>query len=296
MCVIAICTTVRPSEEQVQLMWTANAFGGGAAWRTKREGVPHVAFKKGLILEEMQEFAKELPLPYILHFRIPSVGKDCDALTHPFVVQDDSPLVMEGETSGGVLFHNGTWNGWRTELKFACLTKGFSLPTGEYSDSRAMAILAAHMGPGILELIDEKVVLFGPEDILTFHDVGWTTSEGITYSNMGWKRSTSFSSSATAGGSSRDTYFLGSGSGSASGGLGSSGGKPQGTGDSYYTTPPASMAGGSHDVKGGGPAEVNPFGDVAPTRKVLRRLRQQQGKAAIKRLHVSAGAIFPAEK
>lgn len=69
----------------------------------------------------------------------------------------------------------------------AILKGHLKVPAGKWSDSRAMAFLAHHFGPGYLEFLgmDEKVVLFGPTDdeteILSNRD--WTVVEGVLCSN-----------------------------------------------------------------------------------------------------------------
>jgi hypothetical protein len=191
MCVIACCSIERPTKSQIESMWDSNHYGGGVAWReVQSDGSTLVRWEKGFDeVEPMIKLAEELPLPYVLHFRIPTYGGTIRQLTHPFVIEEDSRLDLVGTTPEGVLFHNGSWNSWRSELKIAAIQGKWHLPRGHYSDSRAMAIMAAHMGPGILELIEEKICVLTPTRLDCFGH-GWTVHEKILYSNLGWNSRT----------------------------------------------------------------------------------------------------------
>ena len=236
MCVIAVCEEERVSPIQVEQMYNANNAGAGVAWRESGK----VLWKKGLNLEEIQEIIADLPLPFVAHFRIPSCGGSSKMLTHPFPISKDAELVLEGSTTGRVLFHNGHWRDWKEMALKAGLAGKGKIPAGIWSDSRVMAWMANGMGLGVLTFIDEKVIAFGPYDLEAYGS-GWSTIEGgkIWVSNTSWER---------------PLY---------------TGGIRKG-GHTSYTTPPASMlppSGGNEDsendtkmlangqkVSGGGPA------------------------------------------
>ena len=196
MCVISVCETHRPSPEMVKAMWASNPRGGGVAWRDtiKVKGgggatKTIVRWKKGMDdVDEMVELAAKLPLPFVQHFRIPSVGGPTLDLTHPFPVMKDVPLLHEGMIDGQVLFHNGTWSRWDSESIKAGLSAKVKLPRGPFSDSRMMAWMTFLVGPGFLDMLDEKVILFGPEDVEIFgHKNGWAFINNIWCSNGGFK-------------------------------------------------------------------------------------------------------------
>ena len=237
MCVIAIVgeKSAGLTEKQAEQMWEANSHGAGVAWREKEEktGKILVRWEKGLELEQLQKLITEIPKPYIAHFRIPSAGGDVDALTHPFTIDKVASTELSGKTPGRVLFHNGHWGQWKAELMTAARGKG-DLPLGKWSDSRAMAYMAYVYGLGVLELIDEKVVAFGPKDIEVFNASSWSKVEDLWVSNRGWENV-------------RTTYNAGFTRGNRGKG-----------GSDYHTTPPASMAGGKK-ANGGGAAESGPF-------------------------------------
>lgn len=188
MCVIAFADvdSPRPSESMVGRMYLANEYGAGIAWREEKDGKKVVRWKKGLSMEDAQKLVQEVPKPFVIHFRIPSCGGPHKSLNHPFPVDHDAGLYFDGETEGSVLFHNGTWGDWRKFSLDTASRQPEKFPIGRWSDSRAMAWCASIYGLGILELINEKVIVFGPEKIDIFGD-GWDEEEGVFVSNKGWK-------------------------------------------------------------------------------------------------------------
>lgn len=177
-------------------MFEANPAGAGVAWREgvkKGDKVTNVVkWEKGLALQEIRELCKSLPLPYVAHFRIPTVGGPKKALCHPFPIEKNVSLELKGTTHGYVLFHNGHWGRWKEFSLDSSAKNGFQVPTGKWSDSRAMAWAAAYHGLGILEFIDEKAIAFGPNDIEVFgggiHGNAWTViGGGIYVSNTSWQ-------------------------------------------------------------------------------------------------------------
>lgn len=231
MCVIAIISKTRPKPEAVEKMYNQNSHGGGVAWREK--GL--VKWKKGLNLEQMQDLIKNLPTPFIAHFRIASAGAQIKELCHPFPVSIKAQLDLEGETKGYVLFHNGHWSQWKDFTKETALKMGRALPIGPWSDTRALAWHAHNYGLGILEMIDEKVVAFGPTDleVLRGRD-GWDEVDGVWCSNKYWNASYS----GGFGGKHRGATHEGIA------GFFSRGARDQSDDDSYYKKAPASLAGG----------------------------------------------------
>lgn len=178
MCVILVCDTTRPSPDMVMKAWKQNDHGGGIAWR--QGGYVH--WEKNLTEAQMQKACAEMPFPFVAHFRIASQGGRGKSLCHPFEVGKAANSALSGKTKGTVLFHNGTWTGWRTSMLDACIRANVKVPTGEWSDTRAMALMASIYGDGILEFINEKVVLFGPKEYQYFGD-GWEEVDDIVASN-----------------------------------------------------------------------------------------------------------------
>ena len=184
MCVIFIVDGARPTDEMVEKAFNANDAGAGVAWR---EG-GKVHWEKGIqTIPEMQHFCTNLPTPYIAHFRIPTEGGRRPSLCHPFPIEKDAPLDLKGSTDGYVLFHNGHWSKWRDESHRTVKDFQAKFPSGKWSDTRAMAMEAAYYGIGVLEMINEKAVAFGPKDMEIIAGGGWHQSEGIWCSNIFWK-------------------------------------------------------------------------------------------------------------
>lgn len=184
MCVVLVAEDKRPSAEMVEKAYEANSQGCGYAYRGD-DGLVH--WRKGLAIkvEEMKELAGSLPTPYVMHFRIASVGGVRPGLCHPFPIAKNAPLDLTGKTKGFVLFHNGHWTGWEKECKeiaAASKLRGGGTPTGRWSDSRAMAWYAAHYDIGALDWLNEKIVAFGTDQIEIFGS-GWSFEEGVLVSN-----------------------------------------------------------------------------------------------------------------
>ena len=168
-------------------MFDANPAGAGIAWR--EEG--WVRWEKGLDLKQIQELVLRVPMPFIAHFRIPSCGGKSLDLCHPFPIHKEVSLALSGKTKDWVLFHNGHWGAWKTTALEAAIKKGqFKLPIGKWTDSRAMAWLANVYGQGILDLIDEKVAVLGPEpnQMEVWQGTGgWHKVDDVYVSNKGWE-------------------------------------------------------------------------------------------------------------
>lgn len=190
MCVILAADSRRPSTKALELALAANPHGAGIAWLD--EG--RVRFYKGASpadVEHVMELAATVPLPYIVHFRIATVGEVCDELCHPFPMGGGSFTRTAGISKRGVLFHNGTWTTWRKSLLDAAAATGTRIGDGPMSDARAMAHLAVMLGPAILGAIEgnQRIALLTPKGIRTFGE--WTTiKDGLRASNMRWARET----------------------------------------------------------------------------------------------------------
>lgn len=184
MCVIASAEENRLTDDQVESMFDANDAGAGIAWR--EDGV--VKWEKGLELKDIQKKCAEVPLPYVAHFRIPTCGGRIPYLCHPFPIDKSASLSLKGTTKGYVLFHNGHWGTWRGTSMSLAIANKLQLPGGRWSDSRAMAWVASHLGLGALEMMDEVCVAFGP-DQAEYYGTRWSEIDkaGIWVSNRSWE-------------------------------------------------------------------------------------------------------------
>lgn len=178
MCVILIAQTKRLTDAMIDDAVEANPHGNGFAWIENGA----VRFEKGLSVEEAQDLAATVPLPYVFHARIATIGGVRKSLCHPFPLDRRlNPNQLSGRSTKGVLFHNGHWSDWDAFVK----------PTGEghWSDSRAMAQVAAEFGAeGITTCVDEsqRVVLLTTAGVERFGR-GWVEyTSGRWASNQGW--------------------------------------------------------------------------------------------------------------
>lgn len=195
MCVIFVSDKVRPTEEMVERAFETNPTGAGAAWRdtidVKGKKVNVVRWQKGLTLDEIKVLAAELPIPFITHYRIPTCGGSIPELTHPFPIEKNVNLTLDGSIRGYVVFHNGHWGPWKDRSLDAAAKRGLQVPGGKWSDSRAIAWMAAHHGLGILDFIDEKCAILGPQgsDVEIFGN-GWKRVNDVICSNTAWEYGT----------------------------------------------------------------------------------------------------------
>lgn len=189
MCVIMVANRNRPNDEMVTRAFEHNRDGAGLAWReTIREGgnpVGEVVWKKGINdVEEIKALCRNTPLPYVVHFRIASVGGVRRSLTHPFLISPDANLALEGRTRGTVLFHNGHWQPWAEKALEAAINANHQIPVGEWSDTRAMAWMVNIYGPGFMEFLpQQKGVIFGPQRLNVFTGNGWDKVNDVWCSN-----------------------------------------------------------------------------------------------------------------
>ena len=182
MCVIMIANKVRPTEEMIRRAWESNKDGGGIAWREGDE----VYWKKGIdTVEQMIEFMREAPTPYVAHFRVASIGGVKPALTHPFPISPTVSVALQGRTKGAVLFHNGHWSMWNDKALDAAVHSNQKLPVGrDWSDTRAMAWMVNIYGPELLELLpSQKAVIFSADDMQIFTGGGWDKINDVWCSN-----------------------------------------------------------------------------------------------------------------
>jgi hypothetical protein len=216
MCVIMCSNTSKPTPAMMEAGHEKNPWGAGVAWQEKdKKGETWMRWVKGITeVGDVIKLVEKLTPPLVVHFRIPTEGMNDISLTHPFPVDGDVSLAFEGKTKSPLLFHNGGWGNWRNFSLETAMKTGRKLPSdGMLSDSRMMAWNVDFYGPGLLYLINEKVILFGVEGIQSF---GLKDSGGWEYdretkvwtSNPFWKsclKGTHTTSNNTGGsGGSRD--------------------------------------------------------------------------------------------
>ena len=133
MCVIISVKTAHPSAELLTKAERRNPHGAGVAWLHDGK----VRWKKGLLATDVSSMIAEgaLPFPYVVHFRLASIGEQSPELCHPFPIDPQASLELEGEADE-VVFHNGTWSDYEEHSERLKLE-------GAISDSRVLAAFLA---------------------------------------------------------------------------------------------------------------------------------------------------------
>lgn len=184
MCVIMCCDekTGWPTLDSLLDAEQMNGHGGGIAYIGK-DGQIH--YEKGISAKDIHAIISSgIKLPAVIHFRIATVGGVNPFLCHPFEITNQSALRKKGKCEA-VLFHNGHWDEWQDRCFDALIAKNTKLPSGDFSDSRAMAWLASQYGTTIFNLIaskDNKVAILSKHGIQKFGE-GWTKVKGVDCSN-----------------------------------------------------------------------------------------------------------------
>lgn len=204
MCIAIVARTKFPSREFLECSLEQNQDGAGIAWI--ENGLVH--WKKGLsTLEEIYEFEAKGP-PWLVHFRISTVGGKIAPLCHPFPVTPDCSTALEGAAEK-VLIHNGHWSEW-WEVEMRSLQRGEMLPDEPWSDTKAMAHMGSIYGDGLFRLIASKpgnkiATMNNLGEIKTYGD--WTEfkEEELLASNNPLSRSKTYFSKGATG----NQYCLG---------------------------------------------------------------------------------------
>lgn len=181
MCVIIIADQNRPSRAFLEAAAKQNPHGAGIAYRHGKDNKVH--YRKGLDPKPIIALAATVPLPFVIHFRIETNGGISAGLCHPFAL--GAPNKTEGRTEAAI-FHNGTWADWQ-DYTLRAVTDGQrdKLPSGAWSDSRALAYLAGRYGLEILDLVEDKqrIAILTHDDVIR-HGKNWINLAGLWLSNL----------------------------------------------------------------------------------------------------------------
>ena len=181
MCVILVCPPkVRPSADVLRACHAANPHGAGVAWRENDE----VNWIKNLEPDEIEDLLPQLTGEVVIHFRYASVGGVNPRLCHPFPVDNVASTKLKG-TARRVLFHNGTWRGFKDTLSFI-EKKHEKKVIGPISDTRVMALLVNHLNNfNVLKDVDGRFVVFTAKETRLFGS--WREFGGMRCSNLGFQ-------------------------------------------------------------------------------------------------------------
>jgi hypothetical protein len=181
MCVILVAKEKKLSGSMIRKANAANPHGLGIAWLEGNE----VRYKKGLTLTELLSLNKRVSLPYIVHARIKTEGRECGEMCHPFPITRRDNRKLSGAAKA-VLFHNGHWSEWLETTKRISKRWGKEMPGGDMSDSRAMAWCVAMGGSSILDTNHgQKYAVLSTEGVQLYGS-GWAVWNGYDVSNLNW--------------------------------------------------------------------------------------------------------------
>lgn len=184
MCVIVVADTERPTLDVLEQCERSNSDGVGIGWIADNG---HVRWTKGITAKEAHDIGAGIPMPYVIHFRWTTVGKE-KKFCHPFPIDGFAGTEMEGEARS-VLFHNGHITGYETVLSLLSSRWGYIRKLGDFSDTRVAALAAYHMGLDVLltSFNGQKFCVLNRGGPVLYGD--WDHEGGIYYSNTYWKRS-----------------------------------------------------------------------------------------------------------
>lgn len=179
MCVILVAREKRLGVELLKHAASQNRDGLGMAWRNSGG----VRWVKGIDLGTAVQLAQAVPMPYVFHARLATVGGESKELAHPFPVTVSAALDTQG-LADEVLFHNGHEHRWREWYRVALLSGMLKPLKGAISDSRVAAAVAAAYGSEVLAEVfeDGKFALLGREK-LTLLGKFQEVEKGIEASN-----------------------------------------------------------------------------------------------------------------
>lgn len=179
MCVILACER-RPDRETLEACASSNPHGAGVAWFSGGG----VEWRKNLVPDQVGLVLDNIPLPYVIHFRIATVGGVNAGLCHPFPLKSGVPLDLAGKSSG-VLFHNGHCS-HAGELALAADVR----LKGPASDTRQIAAvvhkIGLERGKELIASIGDRFALMQDRNIALIGQ--WTKRGQIWYSNLHWER------------------------------------------------------------------------------------------------------------
>lgn len=172
----------RPTLDQHRAMSTSNRDGAGIAWVNERglvqweKGFPSKDYEK--VFSRIASLPKSTPI--LLHYRIATIGGVKAELTHPFPITARAGVMLKG-SAGSVMIHNGHWSD--APLKML----GDS--AGPISDTRILAAVASYDGNVLATLAKSygKSARLNGDGTVTRFGTGWIESDGVWYSNYGFK-------------------------------------------------------------------------------------------------------------
>jgi len=199
MCILAIYPKNYPKLKDLKNMESMHQNGSGIAFFENGK----LFYSKGLkqnakdIMKIIKDHKPKLPI--MIHFRMSSSGvTNCDDLTHPFEINLKGINNLSGYCDY-LLAHNGTVNDdfWNCQIELICKLKNIRLPSGNWSDSRAMAFIIAHCGIDYLKKFfdDQKIaILYIENNKMKYELIGSYEKRNKTLLSNTWHVNDSYQS------------------------------------------------------------------------------------------------------
>jgi len=179
MCCILSCFN-RPSYSLIQDIATTNRDGMGIMWTDPKTGLTR--WEKGLDEDAIHELSQHLPLPFLIHARLTTVGDSSPQLTHPFPIEQKPSLKLSGSAEA-VLMHNGHVGEWRMVAEECGLQLPRKNPFG-WSDTRVVASAIHNFGKDVVEAFSpSRFAILSGGEVELFGDWLDTKEEGIKSSS-----------------------------------------------------------------------------------------------------------------
>jgi hypothetical protein len=147
-----------------------------------------VRWKKGLKAADIIKMIldEEVTLPALIHFRIATSGGVRPELCHPFPISANASTDLQGRAKT-VLVHNGHWSNWGSKV-LNRMSRESRAAKGHWSDSRALAWLAARYGNAVFEMVSgQRIATLEGEKGLLIMWGDWDKEGGVYFSNKIWK-------------------------------------------------------------------------------------------------------------
>lgn len=158
-----------------------NPHGAGLAWGSE----DRVMYVKGLDARDIARLAKDLPRPFLAHFRWATHGGRALHLSHPFPIGSRALVsrALKGSAES-VLIHNGVWTDYQKWVP-----RWLSKPE-RWSDTAFAAFAAGIVGEEVLDHVGwstaTAVARGGGRLDITLRGRWVEHDDGNTYSNLNW--------------------------------------------------------------------------------------------------------------
>lgn len=194
MCIIAVkpAGVAVPSVEILTRLFNKNPDGAGIALATDKG----VKIDKGIMtLNDFLTKVQKIPTDSaaIIHCRISTSGGICRELTHPFILTSDINRMRKTQalTQREVVAHNGVFSEFGNKEANNDTTQfiiNYLKPLKDLAENANESVQAERLKPIINKLVSgSRLVILDKAGHFTLYGNGWEESNGVYYSNTGYK-------------------------------------------------------------------------------------------------------------